>query len=267
MKGTNIITLLTDFGITDPYVGMMKGVILSINPDARIVDLSHNVETGSVSQAAAFLREAYHYFPTGTIHVAVVDPGVGSERKLIGMESEDQIFIGPDNGIFWPIIEVCKPTEVRQLVEEKYFLPHVTSTFHGRDIFAPIAAHLSTGVDLKKMGPRLNNPVRLSYPVPKVIRDILYGQIIRVDHFGNLITNIYRTDLERFLKSMKPTIQAGNFTINQISRTYSEMEEGEPLAIINSSDQLELAVNLGRASQYIKITSGEIIGTQVRVRK
>lgn len=267
MKGTGVITLLTDFGMSDPYVGMMKGVILSINPDARLIDLSHQVEAGSISQAASFIREAYHYFPEGTIHMAVVDPGVGTDRRLLGMELEKHFFVGPDNGIFWPIIEGCKPTEVRQLIEEKYFLPHVTSTFHGRDIFAPIAAHLSLGKDLKQMGPRLNNPIKLSYPVPKVINDILYGQIIRVDHFGNLITNIYRDDLERFLKSVKPSIQAGNFTIKQLSYTYSDTEEGEPLALINSSDQLELAVNLGRASQYIKIASGEIIGTQVRVRR
>jgi S-adenosylmethionine hydrolase len=267
MKGNSVITLLTDFGISDPYIGMMKGVILSINQDARIVDLSHQVETGSISQAACFIREAYLFFPEGTIHTAVVDPGVGTDRRLLGMKANGHLFVGPDNGIFWPIIEDYEPTEIRQLVKQEYFLPHVTSTFHGRDIFAPVAAHLSLGQDLKKMGPPLRNPVKLDYPVPKTINDILYGQIIRVDHFGNLITNIYREHLDRFLKAKKPTIQTGNFTIEKISLTYSDAEEGECLALINSSDQLEIAVNLGRASQYIKIASGDIIGTQVRVRR
>jgi S-adenosylmethionine hydrolase len=267
MKGNGVITLLTDFGISDPYVGVMKGVILSINPDARIVDLSHQVEAGSISQAACFIREAFHYFPEGTVHTAVVDPGVGTDRRLLGVGANGHVFIGPDNGIFWPVIEEYGATEIRQLVEKDYFLPHVTSTFHGRDIFAPVAAHLSLGQDLKTMGPVLPDPVKLDNPVPKIINDILYGQIIHLDHFGNLITNIYREQLDRFLISNKPIIQVGNFTIKNLSHTYSDADEGEPLALINSSDQLEIAVNLGRASQYIKIASGEIIGTQVRVKR
>ncbi len=267
MKKSGIITLITDFGISDPYVGMMKGVILAINRDAQIIDLTHEVEVGSILQASGYLRETFLYFPEGTIHMAVVDPGVGSERRLLAMEAKGHFFVGPDNGIFWPIIEDFKPRHTVQLTKAKYFLPHVTQTFHGRDIFAPVAAYISLGEGLENMGPRIADPVRLSYPIPKTINEILYGQIIRVDHFGNLITNIRRDDLEGFLKSAKPLIQTGNFTIRRLSMTYADTEEGEPLALINSSDQLEIAVNLGRASQYIKIASGEVVGTQVKVRR
>lgn len=267
MKKPGIITLITDFGMSDPYVGMMKGVILAINRDAQLIDLTHQVELGSIFQAAGYLRETFLYFPEGTIHMAVVDPGVGSGRRLLAMEAKGHFFVGPDNGIFWPIIEDFTPRQIVQLTQEKYFLPHMTQTFHGRDVFAPVAAHLSLGVSLENMGPPMGDPVKLNYPTPKTINDILYGQIIRVDHFGNLITNIRRADLEGFLKSAKPLIQTVNFTIRKLSKTYADIEEGEPLALINSSDQLEVAVNLGRASQYIKIASGDIVGTQIKVRR
>ena len=264
---SGIITLLTDFGISDPYAAMMKGVILSINQNARIIDLSHQIEVGSIVHAAGFLRETFSYFPKGTVHISVVDPGVGSERRLLVMEAEEHFFVGPDNGIFWPIIEDFKSIRINQLVEVKFFLPHVTHTFHGRDVFSPVAAHISLGEDPDQMGPHIDDPVVLDYPLPRIINDVLYGQITRVDHFGNLITNIYHKDLERFLKTSKPSIKAENFTFKTLNLTYSEVDEGEPLALINSSGQLEIAVNLGRASQYIKSSSGEIVGTQVKVSR
>jgi len=265
MKRSGIITLLTDFGLRDPYVAMIKGVILSINRDARVIDVSHSIRAGSILQAADFVRETFPFFAEGTVHVAVVDPGVGSDRRLIGLEAGGHLFIGPDNGIFWPVIEAQGSVKVIQLTEDRYFMPNITHTFHGRDVFAPVAAHLSTGVDLKQMGPVIDDPVELKYPAPHKIDDILYGQVMRIDNFGNLITNIHYKDLENFLESQKPVISIGNLEIKELDSIYSDVDDGEPLALINSFNHLEIAVNLGRASEYIGVDSGEIIGTVVKV--
>src|SRR4030042_7024923 len=145
MKPSGIITLTTDFGLTDPYVAMMKGVILSINPTAKIIDITHLIGAGSTSQAAAVIQEIYPYFPQGTIHVAVVDPGVGTERRLLAFEARSHFFVGPDNGVFWPVLMNDPNSRLVLLTETKYFLPHVPKTLHGREIFAPVAAHLSRG--------------------------------------------------------------------------------------------------------------------------
>ncbi|MFC1533982.1 S-adenosyl-l-methionine hydroxide adenosyltransferase family protein [Thermodesulfobacteriota bacterium] len=265
MKRSGIITLLTDFGITDPYVAMMKGVILSINPDARIVDISHHISAGSILQASSFIHETFSFFPDGTVHVVVVDPGVGSNRRLIGLDAGGHLFVGPDNGTFWPLVEDYKEAKIIHLTENRYFLPHITQTFHGREVFAPVAAYLSSGEDLERMGRTIKDPERLSAPIPHKMDNILYGQVIRVDNFGNLITNIRNEDLERFLKKSKPIIYIGNLELKKIENIYSDTEKGEPLALINSSDLLEIAINLGRASEYIGICSDEIMGTAVKV--
>ena len=265
MKPSGIITLTSDFGLIDPYVAMMKGVILSIHPGAQIVDISHQIAAGSIFQAAILIREAVPFFPKGTIHLAVVDPGVGSDRRLVALEAEGHLFVGPDNGIFWPLIEDDQEPKVVQLTEEKFFLPHVSHTFHGREVFAPVAAHLSLGVGLERMGPAIKDPVRLDIPRVFKREEHLYGQITRVDNFGNLITNIHSKDLARFLQSAQPRIEVANLIIKKISRIYADAEEGKPLALLNSSNMLEIAVNTGRASEYIGVDSGEIIGTVVKV--
>jgi len=267
MNPSGIITLMTDFGLGDPYVAMMKGVILSINPSARLVDITHQIGAGSILQAAGIIRETFPFFPKGTVHVAVVDPGVGGPRRLIALEAIDHVFVGPDNGLFWPVIKDCKGAKVYHLTETRFFLHNVSYTFHGREIFSPVAAHLSTGVDPRAMGPVLNDPVKLDLPIPRVRDGVLYGQIIRVDNFGNLITNIHSKMLARFLESSQPVITLGNLTIKNLSRAYSDAEEGEPLALINSSNWLEIAVNLGRASGYIGMDPEETIGTVVKVIK
>jgi S-adenosylmethionine hydrolase len=267
MKASGVITLITDFGLSDPYVAMMKGVILSINPEAQVVDISHQVSAGSIIQAAGLVHETFSFFPKGTVHVAVVDPGVGGERRLMGMEAGGHFFVGPDNGVFWPIIEEYKGSKIIHLTESTYFLPSISRTFHGREAFAPVAAHLSLGVTLKRMGSKLSDPVELHFPKPQKEGEKLYGQITRVDNFGNLITNIHRGDFESFLKSCKPVIEVGDLTIRKLSPIYADVEEGEPLALINSSHWLEIAVNLGRASQYVGLPSEEIIGTEVKVSK
>ena len=266
-KRSGIITLLTDFGLTDPYLAMMKGVILSINPNARLVDVSHNILAGSILQASGMILETFPFFPEGTVHVVVVDPGVGSDRRLIALETGGHLFVGPDNGVFWPVIEGSKGSKIIHLRESKYFLPHLTPTFHGRDVFAPVAAHLSLGVGPGQMGPAINNPVELKAPAPYKIDDILYGQVMRVDNFGNLITNISRGDFADFVKTSKPCVYIGNMKINGLNNTYSDVDRGEPLALIDSSDRLEIAINFGRASEYMGIDPGEIVGTEVRVAR
>lgn len=267
MKPSCIITLLTDFGIVDPYLAMMKGVILSINPDAVIIDISHSIMTGGIAQAAEIIRETYPFFPKGTVHVAVVDPGVGSERRLLGVEAGGHFFVGPDNGVFWPVIKDSEEAVIIGLTESRYFLPHVTSTFHGREIFAPVAAHLSSGENLLQMGPRIYDPVKINVPSPYTMDNTLHGEVTRIDNFGNLITNIRQHVLEDFLKNTHPFIRVGDLEIRKLNKTYLDVEEGEPLALINSSGLLEIAVNLGRASEYAGINRDDIIGTEIRVSR
>ena len=265
MKPSGIITLLTDFGLRDPYVAMMKGVILSINPHAHLVDISNQIRAGSIMQAAGMIRETFKYFPDGTVHVAVVDPGVGGTRRLLGVEAANHFFVGPDNGIFWPMIKGFEDPKAVHLTETKFFLSKVSRTFHGREIFSPVAAHLSLGVNLEEMGPVLDDPITLEFPEPYEKDEVLYGEIIRVDNFGNLITNISTKELDNFLEKDMPVIELGNLSITELSHTYSDAKEGQPLALINSSDWLEIAVNLGRASEYAGLDAGEIIGTPVKV--
>lgn len=267
MKPSGIITLLTDFGIVDPYLAMMKGVILSINPGAVIVDVSHSIMAGGIAQASGIIRETYPFFPKGTVHVAVVDPGVGSERRLLGIEAGGHLFVGPDNGVLWPVIRDCKDAVIIQLTETGYFLTHVTSTFHGREVFSPVAAHLSSGEDLLQMGPQIYDPVRINVPSSYTEDNTLHGEVTRIDNFGNLITNITKQELENFLKNSNLFISIGDLEIKRLHNTYLDVEEGKPLALINSSGLLEIAVNLGRASEYAGIDRDEIIGTIVKVLK
>lgn len=267
MTPSGIITLMTDFGLRDPYVAMMKGVILSINPGARIVDISHQVKAGSIFQAALLIRETYPYFPPGTVHVGVIDPSVGSERRLIAAEADGHFFVGPDNGLFWPILRAHPAPKIMHLTRDKYFLPEVSYTFHGREVFAPVAAHITFGVTLEALGDPIEDPVELAGPLPYEKEDVLYGEIIRVDNFGNLITNIHRKDFEDFLSLAPPVIEIENLTVKKFGFTYADVEEGGLLALINSSQRLEIAVNLGRASDYLGKDAGEIVGTLVQVRR
>jgi hypothetical protein len=267
MKPSGIITLTTDFGLSDPYVAMMKGVILSINPSAKLVDVTHQIGTGSISQAALMIHETFPFFPEGTVHVAVVDPGVGSNRRLLALEAADHFFVGPDNGLFWPVFRDFAGAKAVQLTESRYFLQSITPTFHGREIFAPVAAHLSLGLSLPSLGPAVRDLTKLTTPQPRIEAGVLCGEIIRTDHFGNLVTNISGKELTNFLQSASPRIEAGKLVIRKLNRIYADCEEGESLALINSSGLLEIAVNLGRASEYIGLNNGEIVGALVQVRR
>lgn len=271
MRPSGIITLTTDFDLQDPYAGIMKGVILSINPEARVIDISHRVRAGAIFEASALIQEAYPFFPGGTIHVAVVDPGVGGKRRPILLEAGGHLFVGPDNGLLWPIFRSQKGGKIIHLTQGKYFLPDISHTFHGRDIFAPVAAHLSCGVAPPEMGPEISDPVQLKVPEPCQKGDVIFGQVIRVDRFGNLITNIGRKELERFLGTQKPLIRVGRLTIEGLHKRYSDVRKGKTLTLIGSSDYLEIAVNLGRASDRLgldsKDVSTEIVGMEIQVRR
>jgi len=267
MNAIGVITLTTDFGLSDPYVGTMKGVILSIHPEAVVVDISHQIKAGSILHAAGVIQEAYPFFPKGTVHVGVIDPGVGGQRRPILLMTEDHFFVGPDNGLFWPLVRPHQPPKIIHLTETKYFLPRLSYTFHGRDIFAPVAAHLCRGVDPSKMGQIITDPVPLHRPRPREKGNILVGEVVRVDHFGNLVTNIGQENLARFLGSARPSIKVKNLMIEGLRKTYASVPAGEPLALIGSSNYLEIAVNLGRASDRLQSDTEEIIGTKVEVAK
>ena len=265
MTTSGIITLTTDFGESDPYVAMMKGVILSINPAARIVDITHQVPAGSIQKAGSIIKEAYKYFPATTVHVGVVDPGVGGKRRPITVLTSNHFFIGPDNGLFSPIIETQGHTGIIHLKEKRYWMNKISSTFHGRDIFAPVAAHLSLGVNPFLLGEKIDDPTTLACPLPCKKNSDLVGEVIRVDHFGNLVTNITREHLSLFLKSKGLNIKIGSLILKKISTTYNDVPEGQPLALIGSSNLLEIAINMGRASNYLGREYG--IGTKVIVRR
>jgi hypothetical protein len=258
MKPSGIITLTTDFGRTDPYAGSVKGVILSINRKAVLVDISHDIPRGSVPEASWALMESHKYFPAGTVHLAVVDPGVGGDRRAIAAVSGGHFFVGPDNGILWPAIRDPGSVTVH-LNNPRYFLPHVSSTFHGRDIFAPVAAWLSKGEDIRSMGVLVNDPVKVELQEPIISSGKLHGMIIRTDHFGNLITNLGRETVKGFLGTSPPVIRIGSIELTEISLTYSSVPEGGILALFGSSGCLEIAVNGGSAAGRLNPEDQEII--------
>ncbi len=262
-RPSGIITLYTDFGQSDPYVAIMKGVILSINPGAKIVDVTHQIPAGSIQEGGLIIKESYTYFPPGTVHVGVIDPDVGGKRRPIAMFADNYLFVGPDNGLFSAIIESQGFAAVIHLKEKKYWMPDISPTFHGRDIFAPVAAHLSLGVNPSLMGEKIDNPTTLAYPSPRKNNSDIVGEIIRVDHFGNLITNINREHLSPFLASKDLIIKVGGLTLKKISTTYNDVPDGQPLALIGSSNLLEIAINMGRAIDYLGREYG--VGTRVQV--
>jgi S-adenosylmethionine hydrolase len=267
MKPSGIITLTTDFGLHDQYVAVMKGIILSINPNAVIVDVTHDIPPGSLLQAAQVINDTVPYFPQGTVHVAVIDPGVGGARLPVAVETNECFFVGPDNGIFWPVTEKLQVTRSVHLTEKKYFLAQISNTFHGRDIFAPVAAYITLGHDIKTMGIEIDTLMKLQIPRPHTENNVLHGQIIRVDNFGNLITNIHQEELERFLESAPVHICIGDMEIHEIRRIYTSVSEGEPLALYGSTCLLEIAVNAGRATDLLGLKASEIVGMDVTVTR
>ncbi|MBW1741049.1 MAG: SAM-dependent chlorinase/fluorinase [Deltaproteobacteria bacterium] len=265
MKKIPVITLLTDFGLQDEYVGVMKGVILSINPRVHLIDITHNINRHDVRQAALTVNASFRYFPKGSIHVVVVDPGVGGKRKVICLEQEGHFFVAPDNGVLTMVIQHGKAKKICAITNRKYFLKPVSDTFHGRDIFAPAAAYLSKGVDMLCLGQpvALEDVTKLDVPAPFVsAKDELVGTIISIDHFGNLITNINQATLESFKgqeTSKKIVIKLGSSKIQGVSKSYDSVKIGSPVAIFGSRNLLEISLNQGNASNCFKARIGQTI--------
>jgi S-adenosylmethionine hydrolase len=256
-----IITLLTDFGVQDEYVGVLKGVILSTNPNATIVDISHAIPAQNITAAAHTLKASYPYFPRGTIHVAVVDPGVGTNRAIIAVLSDGHLFLAPDNGLLEPILRQGKSVTIHRVDNEMLFLHPVSRTFQGRDIFAPIAGHLSKGFSLDALGPEveMNSVVLLEEREPQLLNSgQIVGKIVAVDRFGNLITNIHARDLAA-LDNSRLVITAGDVTISGLADSYAQGDSERPIAILGSRDCIEIAVNLGNAARVLHLAVGGIV--------
>ena len=262
-KKNRIIALLTDFGAGDAYAASLKGVIHSINPNAKIIDISHSVRPQDVKQAAFILQEIYPYFPKQTIYVAVVDPGVGSSRRAICVKTAKGYLIGPDNGLFDLVLAGESKYEVRCLVNHQYFLNRISATFHGRDIFAPVAAYLSRSEIFSKLGPILKTTQKLNFPVAKIRDRKISGEIIYIDHFGNTVSNISKKLFNKLNSKHRYTIQIRSIRIKQIKSFFSEGQKNKPMALWNSSNLLEIALRNGSAAKTFGIKIGHPISIQI----
>ncbi|MBN1793783.1 MAG: SAM-dependent chlorinase/fluorinase [Candidatus Omnitrophica bacterium] len=239
---TPIITLTTDFGLKDSYVASLKGVILGIHPHARIVDITHLISPHNIVEAAFTLMCTYPYFPEGTIHVAVIDPGVGSHRKAICVTGDNRIFLGPDNGVLWLCSQRLSNFSTYQIDNHALFTASPSYTFHGRDIFAPVAAHLALGMRAQELGGPVARIQSLNLPQPIVNNDAIEGTVLHIDSFGNILTNIHRSHLAHFDTDQRQyIIHIGQITFTGISQTYAEQRMGETFALFSSSDFLEIA--------------------------
>ena len=265
---SNIITLTSDFGNRDWYVGVLKGVILDLCPSAQIVDISHEIAAHDIMEAANVLREILAYYPKGTTHVCIVDPEVGSERRAIAIETRDYTLVGPDNGIFSLALENSTSEQnIYELDKKEYWLnstPHMT--FHGRDIFCPVAAHIAAGIPIDKMGSQIENIQDLRWVQSIADKAGIQGWIVHVDHFGNCITNISRAEFEDYTKNFigknaTPKIKSyvGSAIIDGLYETYASVPIGEILMLFGSSDYLEISVNSDRASTLFSIKRGDPI--------
>jgi S-adenosyl-L-methionine hydrolase (adenosine-forming) len=260
-----IITLTTDFGLSDSYVAQMKGAMLSIAPDATLVDVTHDVFRQDCAAASAILADAVGAFPPGTIHLVVVDPGVGSERRAVAVETtadgdaNGPRFVGPDNGVLTGVLQTFSVRRAVQLTERRFWRRTVSHTFHGRDIFGPVAAHWSRGVDLSEFGPPLETPlVALPADRPVVAGDEIQGRIVRTDSFGNLISNIDESLLPKSDREQL-VVELGTQRIQGIARYYGEKPPGELLALVGSSGRLEIAVCQGHAGEILAAWSGDAV--------
>jgi len=250
-----VIALLTDFGTRDHYAGTMKGVALGICPDATLVDISHDLPAHDVLGAALELAAAYRYFPTGTIFLVVVDPGVGSGRRGIAAEAGDYKFVAPDNGVLTAVLDEHPPKRIVELTERKYARPTVSRTFEGRDRFAPAAAWLAKGIELAALGRSAGAIHRLDIPKPQVAVDRIAGQVVRVDRFRNLITNIDRRTFDKVADGPLD-IRVGSHAVPRVVSTYADVASGEVCALFGSTDHLEIATNGASAAASLDLGRG-----------
>jgi S-adenosyl-L-methionine hydrolase (adenosine-forming) len=247
------ITLLTDFGTADGYVGAMKGAIAELAPDVVVDDIAHDVAPGDVAAAAWALSRYWRLYPAGTVHVVVVDPGVGSGRRAIAAEAEGRLLVAPDNGVLSLVLRVAAANVVA-LEAVSYFREPVSRTFHGRDVFAPVAAHLAVGVPLGRLGPAIGNPTRLVFPDPTRTRDGAEGAVIHVDRFGNLITNVPEAWC-----GPGALVWVGGRTAGEVRRTYADVASGELVALIGSAGLLEVSVRDGSAASALEAERGTAV--------
>ena len=258
-----IVGLLSDFGTKDHYAGTMKAVVLGICPDATLVDISHDIPPHDVQAAALELAACYRYFPLGAIFLVVVDPGVGSARRGIAAEAGDYRFVAPDNGVLTAVFRETAPKRVVELTERRYARPTVSRTFEGRDRFAPAAGWLAKGVELSALGRPAGDYHTLDIPLPQVTADALIGQVLTVDRFGNLVTNIDRKTFDRVAHSGSIHIVAGGHAVGRLVATYAEMPSGEICALFGSTDHLEVAANASSAAEQLGLGRG----AEVTVRR
>jgi hypothetical protein len=250
---SKIIALLTDFGLKDNFVGVIKAVMLKINPQVKFIDISHNVSSQDVKEAAFLLLSSFSYFPKGTIFLVVIDPGVGSDRLPIAVKTKNYYFVGPDNGVLSLAVKKDGLTKAVVLKNKSYFLEKISSTFHGRDIFAPCCAYLSKGVSLLSLGKKIEKVKDISLPSPVIEKEKMTAEILCIDKFGNLVTNIKKDDLDKFLKGKKFVAYLKRKKINKIYSFYAQAELGEPFFIEGSFSFLEISLKNADASKYFSI--------------
>ena len=257
-----VIALLSDFGTRDHYAGTMKGVILNICPDVTLVDITHDVPPHDVMDGALQLAAAARYFPAGTIFLAVVDPGVGSARRGIAAEAGDYRFVAPDNGVLTAVLREWPVKKIVELTERRYARPTVSRTFEGRDRFAPAAGWLAKGIQLTALGRPAPDYQRLDLPIPVLEDSAITGVVLRIDRFGNVVTNIDRRTFEAAARSGTMEVTAGGHTVGRLVATYADIQAGEICALFGSTDHLELAANSDSAADRLQLTRGAAV--QVR---
>ncbi|HYG99404.1 MAG TPA: SAM-dependent chlorinase/fluorinase [Terriglobales bacterium] len=261
-----IVTFTTDFGTEDHYAGTMKGVVLNINPEAQVIDICHQVPAYDVLEGALTIAQAYRYFPAGTVHVVVVDPGVGSLRRAIFADTGQHRFVAPDNGVLSFVIDREPHVTVRHITNQSYFLRPVSNTFHGRDIFAPVAAHLSLGVSGEDVGPEISDHKHLDLPtLRKVGTQTIEGAVLKVDKFGNVVTNVTPGDFAEMLGTGAPLrVRIGSAEITELRHSYAGAKRGELFAIIGSMGFLEIAVNQDSAAALLQVKPGDQVEVTTR---
>lgn len=255
-----IISIMTDFGLKDGNVGVMKGVILGIAPDVQLVDISHLISAQNVLEGALILGRSVPFFPDGSIHIGVVDPGVGTPRRPLVVRFGAQYFVGPDNGLSTALLQYAEqngwPVEVYHLDQPRYWLPEVSNVFHGRDVFSPVAAHLANGVPLGELGKRIDNPIRLELPLPEQTASGWRGQIIHIDHFGNIATNIMRQHLQDL--NVRSVRLCGS-EIHGLVATFGDRAPGDLIALFGSTGNLIVSVVNGDAARRLKAKQGDLV--------
>jgi S-adenosyl-L-methionine hydrolase (adenosine-forming) len=259
-----VVAMLTDFGVRDHYAGTMKGVVLGICPEASIVDITHDVPPHDVMTAALELAASYRYFPSGTVFLVVVDPGVGSSRRPLAAEAGDYRFVAPDNGVLSAVFKESAPKRVVELSERRFARPTVSRTFEGRDRFAPAAGWLAKGTELKALGRAFSDFLRLPIPDPTVTEVEVLGEVLRVDRFGNLITNIDRRTFERLGRPGETPleIRAGDHLVGRLVSTYADIGPGEVCSLFGSTDHLEVAANSASAADTLGLGRGAAISVK-----